>query len=113
MSHKFFYVLIMYTTARLYFNEEELVDQLSMTFRGDCHFSWPSSHHETLDTSSYQRELLSFHADFYRDDGLWVLEIFLQYVCCILGFSSRNKPKIHLWNYNLLNIDFYVKQFPL
>lgn len=56
-------VLIMNATARLCCNEVELVDQLSMTCRNDCHFSWPSSADTALATSSCQRELLGFHAD--------------------------------------------------
>lgn len=56
-------VLIMNATAGLYFNEVELVDQLSMTCRNDCHSSWPSSPDTALGVSSCHRELLRSHAD--------------------------------------------------
>lgn len=54
--------LIMNATARLCCNEVELVDQLSMTCRNDCHFSCPSSPDTALAASSCHRELLRFHA---------------------------------------------------
>lgn len=55
-------VLVMNATVRLCCNEVELVDQLSMTCRNDCHFSWPSSPDTAL-APSCQGELLRFHAD--------------------------------------------------
>lgn len=87
-------VLIMNGTARLCCNEVELVDQLSMTCRNDCHFSWPSSPDTALPMSSCQRELLRFHADLMPlglgDPAAVCTLQYLQYQVFIAAINLKN-----------------------